>query len=252
MTGKLTHDADCSSGRAVIPHIEHPAAFDGKSRHQVRLEQIDLRREILPSLKNSETSPSMDCLSPAASSAASIMSTSTSASMGNDTRFRKEDQLVIEFGSSDHYKLFQEVVLGPDVELEAEIPAWDIFAKFRNVKTEVKESSLPCLRLWRRGRFQYLLLPANTSPWITYKEFRMTHFELDDLGKTSKMSKTPKYPIRLRVNLVDTAGEPMGLTRPIDTENLRNLEYLLINFETEKEKAEFKIIATFDAFDDDT
>ena len=177
------------------------------------------------------------------------MSTSTSASTSNDTRFRKEDQLVIEFGSSDHYKLFQEVVLGPDVELQAEIPAWDIFAKFRNDKTEVKESSMPCLRLWRRGRFQYLLFPANTSPWITYKEFRMTHFELDEPGKTSKTSKNS---IRLRVNIVNTAGEPMGLTRPIDTDKLRNLEYLSINFETGKEKAEFRITATFDTFDDDT
>ena len=169
--------------------------------------------------------------------------------MSNDTRFRKEEQLVIEFGSSDHYKLFQEVVLGPDVELQAEIPAWEIFSKFRNVKSEVKESSMPCLRLWRRGRFQYLLFPANTSPRITYKEFRMTHFELDEPGKTSKISKTS---IRLRVNLVDTTGEPTGLTRPIDTGNLRNLEYLLINFETGKEKAEFEITATFDAFDEDT
>ena len=159
--------------------------------------------------------------------------------MSNDTRFRKEDRLVVEFGDSDHYRLFQEVVLGPDVELQAEIPAWEIFAKFRNVKNKFKESSMPCLRLWRRGRFQYLLFPATTSPWITYKEFRMNHFELDEVDKTS---------IRLRVNLVNTAGEPMGLTRPIDIENLRNLEYLLINFEKKKPKAEFIITATFDAF----
>ena len=181
----------------------------------------------------------MDRLSSVASSAASIMSTSTSASMSNDTRFCKEDRLVVEFGDSDHYRLFQEVVLGADVELQAEIPAWEIFAKFRNVKNKFKESSMPCLRLWRRGRFQYLLFPANTSPWITYKEFRMNHFELDEVDKTS---------IRLRVNIVNTAGEPMGLTRPIDIENLRNLEYLLINFEKKKPKAEFTITATFDAF----
>lgn len=159
--------------------------------------------------------------------------------MSNDTRFRKEDRLVLEFGNSDHYRLFQEVVIGPDVELQAEIPAWEIFAKYRNVKSESKESSMPCLRLWRRGCFQYLLFHANTSPWKTYKEFRMNHFVLNEVGKTS---------VRLRVNLLNTAGEPMGLTKPIDTDNLRNLDYLLINFEKDRDKAAFSITATFDTF----
>ena len=239
MTGKLTHSTDCSSGRAVIPHIEHPQALDPNDGHQVRLEKIDFRSERLPSRNESQTSPRMDCLSPAASSAASIMSTSTSASLGNDTRFRKEDRLMLEFGSSDHYKLFQEVVISPDVELQAEIPAWEITAKYRNCKNKTKESTMPCLRLWRRGCFQYLLFHANTSPERTYKEFRMNHFESDEAGDTS---------IRLRVNLLDTAGEPMGLTRPIDTENLRNLDYLLINFENDSDKVAFSITATFDTF----
>ena len=79
----------------------------------------------------------------------------------------------------------------------------------------------------------------------------MTHFELEELDKPSKTSKTSKLSIILRINLAHTAGEPMGLTKPIDTENLRNLEYLLINFETGKEKAEFKETATYDAFKDD-
>ena len=171
--------------------------------------------------------------------------------MSNDTRFRKEDQLMVEFEERVHYRLFQEVVLGPDVELQAEIPAWEVFAKYRNIEKEIKESSMPCLRLWRRGRFQYLLFPANTSPWITYKEFRMNHFQLEEPDKTSKTSKTSKLSIRLRVNLVGTAGEPMGLTKPIDTDNLRNLEYLLISFETGEEKAEFKKTAIYDAFKDD-
>ena len=239
MTRKLTHNADCSSGRAVIPHIEHPIALHPNDGPQVRLAKIDFRSEKLPSWKESASSPRMDCLSPTASSAASVMSTSTSASMGNNTRFRKEDRLVLEFGSSDHYKLFQEVVIGPDVELQAEIPAWEITAKYHNGKNKMKESRMPCLRLWRRGRYQYLLFHANTSPEKTYKEFRMNHFELDEAGKTS---------IRLRVNLPNIAGEPMGLTKPIDTENLRNLDYLLISFEKESDKVAFSITATFDTF----
>ena len=237
VTAKLTHGADCSAGRAVIPHIEHPEALDPKDGHQVRLERIGLRLERLPSRKKSET-PRMDSLSPLASSAASIMSTSISISMSNDTKFHREDRLMLEFGSSDDYKLFQELVIGPDVELQAEIPAWEIIAKYHNSKSKIKESSMPCLRLWRRGRFQYLLFHANTSQEKTYKEFRMTHFKLEGGGKTS---------IKLRVDL-DTAGESMGLTRPIDTDNMRNLEYLLINFEDGKDKAAFSITATFDTF----
>ena len=232
------HNADCSPGRAVIPHIEHPEALDPNDGHQVRLEKIGLRLEILPSRKKSET-PRMDSLSPPASSAASMMSTSTSASMSNDTKFHKEDRLMLEFGSSDDYRLFQELVIGPDVELQAEIPAWEIIAKYHSSKSKIKESSMPCLRLWRRGRFQYLLFHANTSRETTYKEFRMIHFNLDAASKTS---------IKLRVNLLDTAGEPMGLTRPIDTETLKNLDYLLINFEEDKDKAAFSITATFDTF----
>ena len=240
VTGRLTHNADCSSGRAVIPHIEHPEALDPNDGHQVRLEKIGLRLERLPSLKKSEA-PRMDSLSPPASSAASIMSTSTSVSMSNDTRFHKEDRLMLEFGSIEDYRLFQELVIGPDVELQAEVPAWEIIAKYHNSKSKFKESSMPCLRLWRRGRFQYLLFHANTSPEKAYKEFRMVHFELDDAGKG-------KTSIKLRVNLLDTAGELMGLTRPIDTENLKNLEYLLISFEEAKDKAAFSKTATFDTF----
>ena len=167
------------------------------------------------------------------------MSTSTSLSTSNDAKFHKEDRLMLEFGSSDDYRLFQELVIGPDVELQAEIPAWEITAKYHNSRSKIKESRMPCLRLWRRGSFQYLLFHANTSLENTYKEFRMSHFALDDAGKTS---------IKLRVNLLDTAGEPMGLTRPVDTENLKNLEYLLINFEEAKDKAAFSITATFDTF----
>lgn len=238
MTGKLTHDADCPAGRAVIPHIEHPEALDPKDGHQVRLERIGVRLERLPSRKKSETAR-MDSLSPPASSAASIMSTSTSISMTNDTKFHKEDRLMLEFGSSGDYKLFQELVIGPDVELQAEIPGWEIIAKYYNSKSKMKESSMPCLRLWRCGRFQYLLFHANTSQEPTYKEFRMSHFKLDGGGRTS---------IKLRCDLLDTAGEFMGLTRPIDTESLRNLEYLLINFEEAKDKAAFSTKATFDTF----
>lgn len=239
MTGKLTHNADCSSGRAVIPHIEHPEALDPNDGHQVRLEKIGIRLEILPSRKMSET-PRMDNLSPPASSAASIMSTSTSISISNDTRFHKEDRLVLEFGSRDDYTLFQGLVIGPDVKLQAEIPAWEITAKYRNSRSKIEESRMPCLRLWRRGRFQYLLFHANTSLEKTYKEFRMVHFELDDADKTSQL--------KLRVKLLDTTDEPMGLTRPIDTENLKNLEYLLIDFEEAKDKADFSTKAKFDTF----
>ena len=181
----------------------------------------------------------MNSLSPPASSAASVMSTSTSLSTSNDAKFHKEDRLMLEFGSSDDYKFFQELVIGPDVELQAEIPAWEITAKYHTSRSKIKESRMPCLRLWRRGRFQYLLFHANTSLENTYKEFRMSHFELDDAGKTS---------IKLRVNLLDTTGEPMGLTRPVETENLKNLDYLLINFEEAKDKAAFSITATFDTF----
>ena len=237
MTGKLTHNADCSSGRAVIPHFEHPKASDPEDGHQVRLENIGLRLERLPSRKELET-PRMDSLSPPASSAASIVSTATSASMSNDTKFHK-DRLMLEFGSSDDYRLFQELVIRPDVELQAEIPAWEIIAKYHNNKSKIKESSMPCLRLWRRGRFQYLLFHANTSQETTYKEFRMIHFKLDDAGKTLT---------KLRVNLLHTAGEPMGLTRPIASETLKNLDYLLINFEEDKDKAAFSKKATFDTF----
>ena len=239
VTGKLTHNPDCSSGRAVIPHIEHPEAFEPNDGHQVRLENIGLRLEILPSLKNPET-PRIDSLSPPASSAASIKSTSTSFSMSNDTKFHKE-RLMLEFGSSKEYTLFQELIIGPGVKLQAEVPAWEIIAKYHHSKSKIKESSMPCLRLWQRGRFQYLLFHANTSPEKTYKEFRMVHFELDDAGKS-------KTSIKLRVKLLDTAGEPMGLTRPIDTETLKNLEYLLINFEEAKDKVAFSKIATFDTF----
>ena len=132
--------------------------------------------------------------------------------------------------------------MGPNVKLQAQIPIWEI--KSKNVGGSVKaESKLSCLRLWRRGRFQYLLFHANKSLEKTYKEFRMDRFRVEEVSETS---------VKLLINLPDPALEQdqsIGLTRPIDVDSLKNLEYLLIKFEN-NDKANFMEKATVATFTD--
>ena len=180
----------------------------------------------------------------AGSSAASMMSTSTSASANSSSKFGEEDFLVLKFRDRKDFQSFQELVIGPDAILQAQGPLWKITSKYRKTNQGRPESKQQCVRLWRRGILQYLLFYANTSSEKKYKEYRMSLFGLE---------KTSDKCVKLCTDPSSSSSTPvqgMGLTRPIEPDCVTDLEFLLIEFDTSDQQKFFWERATVKAFDD--
>ena len=69
------------------------------------------------------------------------------------------------------YRVFQELLMGPDVKLHLQVPIQLITSKRYEEGKLVKHSSLQYLRLWQYGRSQYLMFFANMSS-NKYKEYK--------------------------------------------------------------------------------
>ena len=69
------------------------------------------------------------------------------------------------------YRAFQELLMGPDIELNLQVPVELITSKRYEEGKLVKHSGLQYLRLWQYGRSQYLMFFANMSS-NKYKEYK--------------------------------------------------------------------------------
>ena len=69
------------------------------------------------------------------------------------------------------YRAFQELLMGPDVRLNLQVPIQLITSKRYEEGKSVKHSGLQYLRLWQYGRSQYLMFFANMSS-NKYKEYK--------------------------------------------------------------------------------
>ncbi|KAG8533011.1 uncharacterized protein KY384_001793 [Bacidia gigantensis] len=252
----LSRQLDSFRINVVIPHVEHPEASGSIMTYQVKLERTEFSSERVRS-----SSLSGEPAGPSSASARSRSSLSSSADSATITR--EHHRQVFEFDNKDDYKTFQEMVLGPEVELQAQIPAWKITSKCFNgaAATESKQQSV---RLWRRGRHQYLLFFANKSS-ETYKEFRMSCFTAKEKSETMVKFKLDSTNLNHQPGsnawdgsfnhsyptYQDAALPNMGLTRLIDTDELKNLEYVAIEFEDSKGKTSFMQKANFSGFVDD-
>lgn len=232
--------------------------------HQVKLEKTDLRSERLPSVSPRDASLSLPDDSITASSAGSVRSLSSidSASQNAAGLSKEHHRQVYSFGSYDDCKRFQELIMGPGTELQAQVPVWEVTSKYCNHQA-VKESKLQCLRLWRRGRYQYLLFFANASSQ-TYQEFPMNYLrpkesrsktsvklEVELPGFMRRRGSRTKSPLLIAAHPTSDAGLDIGLTGPLDMENLQKLDSLSIDFEDAEHKAAFLRAARFHGFTDD-
>ena len=71
------------------------------------------------------------------------------------------------------YRAFQELLMGPDVRLNLQVPIQLITSKRYEEGRLVRHSELQYLRLWQYGRSQYLMFFANVSSNM-YKEYKST------------------------------------------------------------------------------
>ena len=193
-----------------------------------------------------------------ASSAASIRTMSSSGSNKSESNIKKESSKpMVEFDNWWDCKRFQELLLGPGVELLAQVPI-DELVTIRGSSTSVTESKCQCLRVWKFGGFHYLMYFANCTT-STYVEYRTKAFrQPGDKSKTSLKLEVGFLESLLppRSTSTSPAGSPLGtdslqglrfdgLTRAVDFDELRALKSIVLKFSTKEAKMTFLEHAPF-------
>ena len=191
------------------------------------------------------------------SSAASIASSKNLVSpvLTTNNGVLKEESRCQEydFESEEDYRRFQELLMGPDVTLQLQVPIKSIAAKKYEESKPVKESQLQYLRLWHFGGRQTLMFFANLSS-NKYREYRM-----ENLRPVESKSKTT---IRVDVHLPGTvrrrssSKSPLIIAKPsaqeqakfggdTDGSDMTELDYLSIEFGCAKDMTAFLREAKF-------
>ena len=188
-----------------------------------------------------------------AASAASSRSTHSPILTINSAELKEESRRhEYDFEDAANYHRFQELLVGPNVKLQLQVPVQSIMAKRYEKKLE-KESQLQYLRLWHYGGRQTLMFFANLSSG-KYQELRM-----ENLRPVESKSKST---IRLDVHLPGTVRRRSSSKSPLifakaspqeqarfgaytDENDLADLDYLSIEFGCAKDKTAFLQEASF-------
>ena len=158
-----------------------------------------------------------------------------------------------DFEDKEDYRKFQELLMGPDVKLELQIPIQSITTKQYKDGKPTKESKLQYLRLWKVGGSQTLTFFANLSS-NKYREYRM-----ENLRPVESRSKTT---IRLDTHLPGMIRRRSGSKSPLviakassqeqarsggyfAPNDMSDLDYLLIEFSCAKDRTTFLDGANF-------
>ena len=158
-----------------------------------------------------------------------------------------------DFESKEDYRRFQELLMGPDVKLQLQVPIKSIAAKKYEESKLTKESQLQYLRLWHFGGRQTLMFFANLSS-NKYREYQMEY-----LCPVESKSKTT---IRVDVHLPGTvrrrssSKSPLIIAKPstqeqaksggdTDGSDMTELDYLSIEFSCAKDMTAFLCEAKF-------
>ena len=208
----------------------------------------------------SQTSDASSALSPSLTPVSSAASVASSRSMGspvlttNGGVLKEESQRQeYDFENEEDYRRFQELLMGPDVKLQLQVPTQSITAKKYGENRLTKESQLQYLRLWHFGGRQTLMFFANLSS-KKYREYLM-----ENLRPVESKSKTT---IRLDVHLPGTVRRrssskvPLVIAKPsaqehakstgdIDGSDMTELDYLSIEFSCANDRAAFLREARF-------
>ena len=192
------------------------------------------------------------------SSAASV----TSSSLGspiltiNSGVLREESRRQeYDFQSIEDYRKFQELLMGPNVNLQFQIPSQSITAKKYEESKASKESQLQYLRLWQSNGRQTLMFFANLSS-NKYREYITENFRpVETKSKTTirldvhlpgmvRRRSGSKSPLMIAK---PSTQEQIHLNQNIDGNDMTDLDYLLIEFGSAKDRSAFLHEAKFHA-----
>lgn len=245
----------------VIAHSEHPQAYGSTTKHRVKfIEAYPLRSQKISSeRKSSDASSVLSASLAPGSSAASVASsrslgspvfTTNSGGLKEESRRQEYD-----FESREDYSRFQELLMGPDVKLQLQVPVQSITAKKFEESKPKKESELQYLRLWQSGGRQTLMFFANLLS-SKYREYRMENFRLVE----SKSKTTIRLDVHMPGMVRPKSGSksPLLIPRPsaqekarfggyYDENDMANLDYLSIEFSSAEGGSAFLRDAKFQA-----
>lgn len=243
----------------IIPHSEHPQAYRSTIKHRVKFIEPYLLRSQKTSSER-QTSDASSVLSPSLTPVSSAASVASSRSLGSpvlttDTGVLKEEsrRQEYDFENIDDYRRFQELLMGPDVKLQFQVPILSITAKKYEGSKPTKESQLQYLRLWQFGGRQTMMFFANVSS-CKYREYGM-----ENLRPMESKSKTT---IRLDVHLPGTVRRRSSSKSPLiiakrsaqeqarfggdaDGNDMTDLDYLSVEFSCAKDRTAFLHEARF-------
>ena len=192
------------------------------------------------------------------SSAASV----TSSSLGspiltpNSGVLREESwRQEYDFKSIEDYRRFQELLMGPNVNLQFQVPCQSVTAKKYDESKPSKESQLQYLRLWQSNGRQTLMFFANLSS-NKYREYGTENFR--------PVESKSKTTIRLDVHLPgmvrrrSSSKSPLIIAKPstqeqthynqnINENDMTDLDYLLVEFGSAQDRSAFLHEAKFHA-----
>ena len=241
--------------------MEHPEAYDPPpTNHQVSFQdKLDFSTERSDGRRLSTASSTMTDTTLVASSAASIRSMSSVGSSKSESKIKKESSKPkFEFENWWDFKRFQELLLGPGVELLAQVPI-DELVTTRGSDASRTESNCQCLRVWKYGGYHYLMYFANLTT-STYVEYPTKAFKQSgDKSKTSLKLEGGYLGSLLSRRSISTSpgcsppgmdSSPQGLrfdglTRAVDFEELTALKSIVVKFSTKEGKRTFLEHAPF-------
>ena len=190
------------------------------------------------------------------SSAASVASSGGSPILTTNGGVLREEsrRQEYDFKSIEDYRRFQELLMGPNVNLQFQVPSQSITAKKYEGKPS-KESQLQYLRLWQSNGRQTLMFFANLSS-NKYREYDTENFRPVE----SKSKTTIRLDVHLPGMVRRRSGSksPLIIAKPstqeqthfnqnVDGNDMADLDYLLIEFGSAKDRSAFLHEAEFHA-----
>ena len=244
----------------IIAHSEHPQAYGSTTKHRVKfIESYLLRSQKIsperhPSDASTVLSPSLTPVSSAASISGSSLGspvfTTNNSVLKEESRCQEYD-----FERIKDYERFQELLMGPDVKLQLQVPVQSITAKKYEESKPTKESQLQYLRLWESDGRQTMMFFANlSSTKHKYREYMMENLR--------PVESKSKITIRLEVHLPgmvrrrSSSKSPLIIAKPsalerarlggdTDENDMANLDYLSIEFSSAEDRTAFLREARF-------
>ena len=243
----------------IIPHSEHPQAYGSTTTHRVKfVEPYVLRSQKISSERRtsdvpSVLSPALAPVSSAASTASSVDKDSPISTFHNGILKEESRRQEYDFKNEKDYTRFQEILMGPNVKLQLQVPIQSITSKKYEINRPTKESHLQYLRLWQFSGCQTIMFFANISS-TKYREYTMENLRPVDLkSKTSirlevhlpgmvrrrSSSKSPLIIPRL------STQEQASLGAYTDENDMSSLDYLSIEFSSPEGRTAFLREARF-------